>query len=273
MLSISTGAALAKGLFPVFGPLGTTAVRFVIAALIMVIVLRGWRAKITRENWSSLALYGAMLCGLNICFYMALTRLPLGIASAIEFMGPLAVSVIYSSSRKDYLWAALALVGLLLLMPLGGSADGLDPIGILWALASAVCWALYIVFGQKAGVQHGAQTSALGMVIAALIAFPIGAAEAGEALFRFDLLPLVILVALMTSAIPMSLEMFSLQRLPTRTFGVLLSIEPVIGAVVGFVVLKEALTIVQACAIALVVIACAGASQSARPKPPVPPQA
>ena len=273
MLSISTGAALAKGLFPVFGPLGTAAVRFVIAALVMVMVLRGWRARITRENWPSLVLYGTMLCGLNVCFYMALTRLPLGIASAIEFTGPLAVSVIYSSSRKDYLWAALAMVGLLLLMPLGESPHALDPIGILWALASAICWGLYIIFGQRAGAQHGTQTAALGMVIAALIAFPIGAAEAGEALFRFDLLPLVILVALMTSAIPMSFEMFSLQRLPTRTFGVLLSIEPVIGAVVGFVVLHEALTVLQACAIALVVIACAGASRSARSKPIVPPQA
>ena len=170
-----------------FGPLGATAVRFAIAAIIMVVVLRGWRAKITQENWSSLALYGAMLCGLNVCFYMALMTLPLGVASAIEIMGPLAVSVIYSSTRKDYIWAGLAIVGLLLLMPLRESANALDPVGILWALASAVCWALYIVFGQKAGAQHGTQTAALGMVIAAFIAFPIGAAEAGEALFRFDL--------------------------------------------------------------------------------------
>ncbi len=272
MLSISTGAALAKGLFPVLGVPGTNAVRFVVAALIMMIVLRGWRARITRDNWPSLTIYGVTLCGMNLSFYMALKTLPLGIASAIEFMGPLTVSILYSNSRKDYFWAALAAAGLLLLMPItgAGAGAGLDPFGMMWAVSSAVCWALYIVFGLRAGKHHGAQTPALGMVVAALIALPFGAVEASEVVLRVDIIPLIFIVALLSSAIPISLEMFSLQRLPTRTFGVLLSIEPAIGALVGFVFLTEALASQQILAIGLVVMACAGASYSARPRADLP---
>lgn len=272
MLSISTGAAIAKGLFPILGAQGTTAVRFAVALPIMFILLRGWRARITQDNWRVLGTYGVTLCGMNLFFYIAMKTLPLGVTSAIQFMGPLSVSVLFSRSGRDLAWAALAAAGLLLLAPLTASPDALDPVGILWALGSATCWALYIVYGQKAGLQHGTQTAALGMAIAALVAFPFGVAEAGSSLLDIDLLPLIVTVALLSSAIPITLEMFSLQRLPTRTFGVLMSIEPVIGALVGFIVLHEALTMRQMLAIALVVAACAGAALSARPKVEVPPQ-
>jgi inner membrane transporter RhtA len=268
MASITSGAALAKALFPVLGAQGTTTVRLAVGALIMLVALRGWRAHITKDNWHALAIYGLTLCGMNLMFYIAMATLPLGITSAIQFLGPLAVSVIYSRSRKDFVWATLAAIGLLLLLPLTDSTDALDPAGIMWALASAVCWALYIVYGQKAGSQHGNQTAALGMTIAALVAFPFGVAEAGASMLRVDLLPLILAVAILSSAIPFSLEMFSLQRLPARTFGVLMSIEPVIGTLVGYVILREALTGIQSLAIVLVVAACAGASLTARPAKP-----
>ena len=273
MLSFSSGAAFAKGLFPDLGAMGTAAIRLAFAAVIMLVVLRGWRARITRVNWGALTIYGVTLCGMNLFFYLALMRLPLGVTSAIEFMGPLSVSVIFSNNRRDIIWAVLAAVGLLLLMPLTGGPDALDPVGIVWALASAICWALYIVYGQKAGSHHGTQTAALGTGIAALVALPFGIAEAGSSLLNTDLLPLVLAVALLSGAIPFTLEMFSLQRLPARTFGVLMSIEPVFGALVGFVVLREALTLTQALAIALVVVACAGAALSARPKTTIAPHA
>jgi threonine/homoserine efflux transporter RhtA len=121
MVSFSSGAALAKGLFPALGALGTATIRLVFAAIIMIVVLRAWRARITRHNWAALAIYGVTLCGMNLCFYLALTTLPLGVTSAIEFLGPLSVSVIFSNNRRDIIWAALAALGLLLLMPLTGA--------------------------------------------------------------------------------------------------------------------------------------------------------
>lgn len=263
MLCIQSGASLAKSLFPVIGALGTTAVRLVIAAVILFFMLRGWRARITRHNWTTLAIYGVTLAGMNLMFYLSVTRLPLGIAAAIEFMGPLTVSVVFSKTRRDLAWAGIAAIGLLLLLPLTGVSPGLDPIGICWALGAAVCWGLYIVYGQKAGSQHGTQTAALGMVIAALIALPFGVAEAGAGLLDVHLLPIALTVAVMSSAIPFTLEMFALRRLPARTFGTLMSIEPAIGALVGIVVLAEALSTTQWLAIALIVIASAGASMSA----------
>lgn len=273
MLSITFGAALAKGLFPALGAQGTTTVRLAVSAIIMLVALRGWHARITRDNWAVLAVYGMTLCGMNLMFYIAMTTLPLGVTSAIQFLGPLSVSIAYSHNRRDLVWAALAAIGLLLLLPLTESAAALDFRGILWALGSAVCWGLYIIYGQKAGSQHGMQTAALGMTIAALVAFPFGVADAGVAMLQVNLLPLIVAVALLSGAIPFTLEMFSLQRLPARTFGVLMSIEPVIGALVGFLVLREALTVIQLLAIATVVVACAGASMSVRKKPAVPPQA
>jgi inner membrane transporter RhtA len=273
MVSFSSGAALAKGLFPALGALGTATIRLVFAAIIMLVVLRAWRARITRHNWVALAIYGVTLCSMNLCFYMALTTLPLGVTSAIEFLGPLSVSVIFSNNRRDIIWAALAALGLLLMMPLTGARAGLDPVGIMWALASAACWALYIIYGLKAGSHHGTRTAALGMGIAAVIAVPFGVFEAGPSLLDVNLLPLVAAVAILSGALPFTLEMFSLQRLPARTFGVLLSIEPAFGALAGFVVLDEALTLIQVLAIALIVMACVGAALSARPKTPIVPHA
>ena len=271
ILSVSLGAALAKSLFAALGPMGTTAARVSVAAILMVVLLRGWRARITRGNWMPLVIYGAALGGMNLFYFIALTTLPLGITSAIEFLGPLSVAVWFSRSRMDYVWSALAALGLLLLMPFGDGADALDPVGMLWALASAACWALYIIYGRHAGQQHGTQAVALGMAISALIALPFGIAEAGTALLDIGILPMVLLLALLTSAIPITLEMMALQQLPPRSFGVLLSVEPAIGTMIGFGILSETLTGAQTMAVGLVVIACAGAAWSARPLPPAAP--
>lgn len=262
MLSIQSGASLAKSLFPVLGALGTTTLRLIIAAVIMCMLLRAWRARITRGNWTTLAIYGVTLAGMNLMFYLAVMRLPLGIAAALEFTGPLAVSVIWSRNRTDLAWVGMAAIGLLLLMPLTSATQGLDPVGIAWALGAAACWALYIVYGRKAGMQHGTQTAALGMTLAAFVALPFGVAEAGSSLLDISVLPIALAVAVMSSAIPYTLEMFALRRLPTRTFGTLMSIEPVMGALVGRAFLGELLTTTQWLAIALIVIASACASLS-----------
>jgi inner membrane transporter RhtA len=264
MLSVQTGASLAKGLFPLVGAQGATTLRLVLSALLMAAIWRPWKAKITRRNLPPLLGYGLALGTMNLVFYLALRTVPLGIAVAIEFIGPLTVAIVQSRRAVDFAWVALAVAGLLLLLPIGGLSAGLDLKGAALALAAGVCWALYIVFGQKAGAEHGGRTVALGSLIAAALVTPFGVAHAGAHLFSPAVLPLGIAVALLSSAIPYSLEMIGLQRLPTRTFGILMSLEPAIGAVSGFLILGERLTPIQLVAIAAVIAASVGAVATSR---------
>jgi inner membrane transporter RhtA len=206
---------------------------------------------------------------MNLCFYSALARIPLGIAVALEFSGPLAVAMAASHRAVDFAWVALAALGLVALLPLGLAHEPLSPAGIAFALAAGGCWALYIVFGQKAGSLHGGMTAALGTVIGALVIIPCGLAQAGAALLDPSLLPIACAVALLSSALPYSLEMFALTRLPTRTFGVLMSGEPALGALSGWCFLHEHLSLVQWAAVASIMLATAGSAiTSHRAAPP-----
>ena len=189
---------------------------------------------------------------------MALRTIPLGIAVALEFSGPLAVALIHSRRVVDFLWVALAVTGLALLLPIHAGAAALDWTGVAFALGAAVCWALYIVFGQKAGASLGQYATGLGIAVAACVIFPIGFAHAGMALFRPDVLPLGIGVAILSSAFPYTLEMFALTRLPTQAFGTLMSLEPAAGALMGLVLLGEQLTFLQWTAICIVILASMG---------------
>ncbi len=258
MLSVQSGAAIAKRLFPLVGSEGATTLRLVISAVLMVVVWRPWKAKITRANALPLIGYGLALGTMNLTFYLALRTTPLGIAVAIEFIGPLTVALMQSRRPIDFLWVGLAVAGLLLLLPIGGLSKGLDPVGVGFALVAGVCWALYIVFGQKAGAEHGGRTVALGSLIAALLVTPFGVARAGAGLIDPHVLPIGLAVALLSSAIPYSLEMFALTRVPTRVFGTLMSLEPAIGAMTAFLIIGERLSPIQLLAIALVIAASAG---------------
>ena len=196
--------------------------------------------------------------------------MPLGIAIALEFTGPLGLALLGSRRPRDVGWVALAVAGLLLLVPWSSQHAALDPLGVAYALGAGLCWALYIVFGQKAGAGHGPQTVALGAAIAALVAVPWGVLESGMGLLAPALLPMGLGVAALSMALPYSLEMVALTRLPTSTFGMLMSLEPAIGALCGFVFLHEHLGILQWLAILAVVIASAGATLGARAAPAVP---
>jgi inner membrane transporter RhtA len=270
MVSIQIGAATAKQLFPVVGSTGATALRLLFAALILCAVLRPWRLRMTPAVWRSILIYGVAVAGMNGLFYAALRTVPLGIAIALEFTGPLLVAMLSSRRVVDFLWIGLAIGGLLLLLPLGLTSTGVDPLGALLALGTGACWALYIVFGQKAGAEHGVQMTAVGVVIAAACALPFGIAQAGAALFTPDIIPFAVAVAVLSTALPYSLEMVALGRLPTKTFGTLMSLEPAIGALAGLVLLGERLTGTQWLAIGAIIGASVGATTTDARKEEVP---
>ncbi|KFE46083.1 MULTISPECIES: threonine/homoserine exporter RhtA [Pseudomonas] len=260
MASIQTGASLAKSLFPIVGAQGTTTLRLVFASVILLLALRPWRARFTAKSLRTIFIYGIALGGMNFLFYMSLRSVPLGIAVALEFTGPLAVALYSSRKAIDFVWIALAATGLLLLIPMGETSANLDLTGVAYALGAGVCWAAYILFGQKAGEDNGIQTAALGVLIAAIFIAPIGMVHAGTALLDIALIPTAIGVAILSTALPYSLEMVALTRMPARTFGTLASIEPVFGALSGMLFLHEELSLLQWLAIGAIILASAGAT-------------
>jgi inner membrane transporter RhtA len=260
MSSIQVGAALAQSLFPIVGAPGTTTLRVVLAALILLAIRRPSLKGLGGSDLRALVLYGVSLGLMNLCFYLALRTIPLGVAVAVEFIGPLVVAAASHRSRLDILWLALAVAGLALLAPFGPRA--LDPTGLLLALAAGVFWGLYILFGQAAGRIGEGAASALGMTVAALVVLPFGLVAAGAKLADPALLPIALTVAVLSSALPYSLEMFALARLPKTTFGTLMSLEPAIGALSGWVFLHQQLTLRQGAAITAIVLASAGAALS-----------
>jgi inner membrane transporter RhtA len=263
--SFQGGAVLAKGLFPRVGASGATALRLALASVMLLAAWRPWRMRPTAQEARSLVIYGLAMGWMNLFFYLSLSRIPLGIAVALEFTGPLAVAIAASRRAVDYLWVSLAAVGIVALLPLGLSSTPLAPAGIAFALAAGACWALYILFGRKAGVAHGGATTALGTLVGALVIVPIGVAHAGAALFTPAILPVACAMALLSSALPYSLEMFALTRLPTRTFGVLMSLSPALGALSGLVFLGERLTPLQWAAVGSIMLASAGSAATSRP--------
>ena len=263
--ALGIGTSWAKQwLFPAVGAQGTTAVRVGLSALLMLLLWRPWRWRLSRADALAIACYGAALGGMNLMFYMSLRTLPFGLAVAIEFSGPLAVAIWSSRRAIDFVWVALAFVGLAMLLPIGVSASALDPVGVLYALSAAVCWALYIVFGKRAGHLHAGHTVSLGLLVAAVVVVPVGVVHAGAALLSPGVLLTGLAVAAVSSAIPISLEMMALKRLPKEAFGIMISMEPAVAAVLAMGLLGEHLSLVQWLAIGCIVAASMGSALTAR---------
>ncbi|CCJ78707.1 Putative DMT superfamily metabolite efflux protein precursor [Cronobacter muytjensii 530] len=264
MASIQSGASLAKSLFPLVGAPGVTALRLALGTLILAVVFKPWRLRFTRSQRMPLLIYGLALGAMNYLFYLSIRTVPLGIAVALEFTGPLAVALFGSRRPVDFLWVILAVLGLWFLLPLGQDVTHVDPLGAVCALGAGACWAVYIIAGQKAGAEHGPATVALGSFIASIVFVPIGAVAAGDALWHWSVLPLGLGIAVLSTALPYSLEMTALTRLPTRTFGTLMSMEPALAAFSGMLFLGETLTLVQWLALLSIIIASIGSTLTLR---------
>ncbi len=263
ILSIHLGAALATHLFDAWGEQGTAFARLALGAGVLLALTRPRLTALARADWARLAAFGSILAGLNLFFYEALARLPLGVVATVEFMGPLAVALLGTRRALDLLWVGLAAGGIALLAPVGGVA--LDPVGLAFAAAAAACLGLYIVVGGRLGrTLPGHQGLALAMALAAVLLLPGGVARAGPSLLEPRLLALGLAVALISTIVPFSLEFEAMRRMRPRAFGVLLSSEPAIAALVGVVLLGDVLEPRQIAAMAAIMVASVGSTLAER---------
>jgi inner membrane transporter RhtA len=222
--------------------------------------------RFTREQRKPLLMYGLALGCMNYLFYLAIRTVPLGVAVGLEFLGPLTLALIGARRPLDFLWVLLAVAGLWFLLPIGERMSHIDPLGALLAVGAGACWAVYILAGQRAGAEHGPATVAMGSLIASVIFVPLGLTFAAPGIWHWEVLPLALLIALLSSAIPYSLEMMALTRLPARIFGTLMSLEPAMAALSGMLFLGELLTLKQWIALLAIIIASAGSTLTMKQK-------
>lgn len=265
IISVQVGAAFAKQLFDQAGPTGVVTLRLAFSAALL-LVLWPPRQRLTPEAIGVVLAFGTVLGLMNFSIYQSFARIPLGMAVTIEFLGPLVVALIGSRRWRDTLWALLAGAGVVLLTE--GGSGAVNWVGVLYALVAGACWAGYILLGARMG-QHtpGGLGLALGTVWAALLIVPFGAAESGAALLSPQLLAVGFAVAVLSSVLPYSLEIEALRRMPTRVFGVLMSLEPAVAALAGLAVLGELLSWTQWLAVACVVVASIGATRTSKVPP------
>jgi inner membrane transporter RhtA len=268
IVSVQAGAALAKGLFPALGPTGTVGLRVGLSAIMLLAAFRPRLGQATAAQWRAVIPYGLVLGTMNIVFYLSLSRIPLGVAVTVEFVGPLAVAVFGSRRVIDLAWVVLAGAGIALLAPWTGG--GADALGVLFALSAGACWAAYILLGGRVSrLIPGGAPVATGMLIASFVAVPAAVAAGGFAKLTPALFAAGIGVALLSSAIPYTLEMIALKELPARTFGILMSLEPAVAALVGLVLLHELLSLRQWLAVALIIAASTGSTLTSRRPAPI----
>ena len=254
--STQIGSSFAKFLFELVGPEAAVALRLLTSTLLLFVALRPWRHIPKGSEWKSVALYGLSIAVMNACFYLAISRIPLGIAVSIEFSGPLLVAASSSRRTSDFAAVALAAAGLLTLMPWAGVNADLDMTGVFFAALAAVFWGTYIIVGRRAGTQAGASASAWGGLVGTMAALPWALCMTGGVLVPeaalADAIPLAFLVGFLASALPYGLEIVSLRLVPPQVFGVLMSLEPAVATLFGFLILGEALQLSQLAAIAMV---------------------
>ena len=270
MISVQSSGSLAKILFHDFPILTVAAMRLLFGALILALIFKIWQINFRQVKWQAIISYGFALAGMNALFYLSIDRLPLGIAVSFEFVGPLSVALYYARQKFDFVWVGLAILGLILLFPFDQVSEDLDLVGIGFALGAGACWAIYIVAGQKPSGISGNHTVCLGMFIGMLCLMPV-ALFSGFSIAVFEPSNFIYFIALavLASALPFTLEMIALRHLTALSFGTLMSIEPAIAALSGFIFLGEQLLWNQWLALATIIcasIGCTYTTQQAKNK-------
>ena len=263
IVSVQCGAAIAKGLFPVLGAAGTASIRIGFSALILLAFVRPRLRELSKEQWKAVIPYGLALGAMNLLFYYALVRIPMGLAVSLEFIGPLTLALAGSRRLVEILWVALAAAGIALIAPWSG--EGIDLLGLVFALAAGACWAIYILLSKRAGAQLPGQLAVtVGMLVAALPVLPVGVIEGSVFSMTPYMLLLGVVLAVFSSVLPFSLEMNALRSMPPRTFSILMSLEPVAAAIAGWLLLNELLSTQQWLAVLFIVIASSGVALTGR---------
>lgn len=263
IISVQCGAAIAKTLFPAIGAAGTASLRIGISAIILLLAYRPNLKQITPGQWKIVVPYGLTLGAMNLIFYLAIERIPIGLAVTLEFIGPLLLAIIGSKRLIDYCWVLLAGLGIILIAP--WSNDRVDLVGVFFALLAGALWAAYIILGGKVSkIMHDGQAVATGMLFAAILILPFGFYENGFTNLTPKFLGMGAALALLSSAIPFTLEMKALGQLPPRTFSILMSLEPAAAAICAFIFLQESLNFYEILAVVCVVVASAGSTLTAK---------
>ncbi|GEN70697.1 MULTISPECIES: EamA family transporter [Chryseobacterium] len=257
IICVQGGASIAKQLFPLIGPIGTVSLRIGLSAVLLILINRPKFLQFTAQKWKYCAMYGIGLAAMNLVFYMAIQRIPLGLAVTVEFAGPLFLAIALSRKLLDVVWALLACIGILLIVP--WQSDHVDLVGIGLAFLAGMFWAVYIVMGGKvAKIMDGKDAVTTGMVFASLVIIPFTIWDGAV----FNLTPSIFVkglgVAILSSALPFSLEIMALKRLPAKTFSILMSLEPAFAALSGWVFLVEELSFLQWISISCVIVASIG---------------
>jgi inner membrane transporter RhtA len=270
IISFQCGAALAKGLFPVLGAVATSSLRIVLSAIILIIFNRPNFRNLTGAQWKAVALYGLTLGVMNVIFYIAIARIPLGLGVALEFIGPLVLALTGSKRIIDFLWVVLAAAGIILIEPWGNKA--VDIIGVLLALLAGAFWAAYILIGGHISkIMDSGKAVTIGMIFASILVLPVAIANGLVSHLRPSMFVPGLGLALLSSAIPFTLEMSALRKIPAKTFSILMSLEPAVAALSGLVFLHEYLSLYEWLAVVLIIIASAGATLTRKkPAHPVP---
>ena len=258
LVSVQIGASVAKSLFPVLGPETVALVRLGIAAILLCVIFRPWQLFYQQTNWRNLVIYGMFISGMNVLVYKAFAYMSVGLAISIEVLGPLTVAMLMSKRKQDLLWAGCALIGIVIL-PLGGVNQNFSYQGMGLALAAAICWGLYIIYGRRVA-SAGGSSVAVGMLVAALCALPVGFQHLDLVVSSYKVFFTCVFVSLFSSMIPFFLDIVAMKRLAAHVFGMLLSASPAISAVAAWCILGEALNLYQILAIVMIMVACIGCS-------------
>lgn len=264
VIAVQAGAVFAKNLFEVISPEGVISMRLGFGAIILMVVFKPWRINFRAGNIKNFIIYGISLGAMNFCFYKALKEIPVGIAVGIEFIGPLSLALFYSRRPIDFIWIGLVIMGLILLLPLGEEVNNVNFKGVFFALVAGFWWAVYILYGRKVGKQYGIPIVSAAMIAGAVVFAPIGIITEGANLLTPHVLMLGLLVALLSSAIPFALELVAMTHIPTKTYGMLSSAEPAVGAIFGILFLSEHLFFIQWTGLAAIIMASFGATLTAR---------